>query len=443
MKKKLSFFAFVILCSLSLIAQKDTTQFEEKIKKGWNLSGVPAISYDSDLGYQYGVILNLYHYGDGSRYPNYNHSIYTEFSRFSKGNGIHRIFYDSDKLLNGIRLSIDLSYITATAQPFYGFNGYEAVYNTNWTIKESDEYKTRFFYGFERDFFRLRSDIQNSIQNSNFGWLSGFACYRYFISSIDYENLNNGKSGKDSLPEIDGLYENYLAWNIIPKAEQEGGWVNYLKLGLKYDTRDNYPNPTRGIWTELIAQPALRTTGNLYNHLKLALIHRQYFTIFPNRLTFAYRIGYQKTFGKQPFYTQQLLLNSYMTAATSEGIGGSKSARGILRNRITGQDFTYWNFEFRWKFYRAVLFNQNIYLAINSFLDGGMVTKDFEYDHSAIPDELRDLYFSNKPEKPHISTGLGFRIAINQNFIIATDFGKALDMQDGKTGFYVTLNYLF
>ena len=45
------------------------------------MGGVPAIAYDSDIGFKYGALVNLYHYGDGSNYPNYDHSLYMEWSR--------------------------------------------------------------------------------------------------------------------------------------------------------------------------------------------------------------------------------------------------------------------------------------------------------------------------------------------------------------------------
>ena len=46
---------------------------QQKIKKGFGFGALPAVSYDSDLGFQYGALVNLYDYGDGSRYPKYDH----------------------------------------------------------------------------------------------------------------------------------------------------------------------------------------------------------------------------------------------------------------------------------------------------------------------------------------------------------------------------------
>jgi hypothetical protein len=52
-------------------------------------------------------------------------------------------------------------------------------------------------------------------------------------------------------------------------------------------------------------------------------------------------------------------------------------------------------------------------------------------------------YFQYKAEKLHTSAGAGLRIVMNENFIVAVDYGRALSDQDGKSGMYIGLNYLF
>ncbi|MCD4769041.1 MAG: hypothetical protein K8R35_02595, partial [Bacteroidales bacterium] len=121
--KRLPAFIIIISLTFSAIAQ------EENIKTGWNLGALPAVSYNTDLGFQYGAFMNLYHYGDGANYPAYNHSLYFEVSRYTKGSSTYRFMYDSDVLIPGISLTTDLSYLTDAAFDFYGFNGYKAVYN--------------------------------------------------------------------------------------------------------------------------------------------------------------------------------------------------------------------------------------------------------------------------------------------------------------------------
>jgi hypothetical protein len=124
-----TFLIFLAICIVSLrsIAQDEAPENENKT--GWNIGLLPVVSYNSDLGFQYGVLTNIYNYGDGKVFPKYYHSIYAEVSRYTKGSGIYRLFYDSEYLIPGIRLTADLSYLPDQALDFFGFNGYNAVYN--------------------------------------------------------------------------------------------------------------------------------------------------------------------------------------------------------------------------------------------------------------------------------------------------------------------------
>ena len=139
---------FFILVSLSVIsfglfAQEVTEKKADKIKTGWNVGGLPVVAYDTDLGFEYGVLVNLFNYGDGSIYPKYRHNVYAEVSRYTKGSGINRLFYDSKYLIPGFRVTSDLAYLTDKTYDFYGFNGYESVFNLDWADDETDDAQGR------------------------------------------------------------------------------------------------------------------------------------------------------------------------------------------------------------------------------------------------------------------------------------------------------------
>jgi outer membrane protein assembly factor BamA len=122
---------------------------------------------------------------------------------------------------------------------------------------------------------------------------------------------------------------------------------------------------------------------------------------------------------------------------TEEGLGGSKSLRGILKNRVVGNSVAFGNLELRWKFLRKQVFGQNLYLALNGFVDAGMVLDSYGSDtYNANFDPVKE-------ESMHLSYGGGLRIALNENFIIAIDFGLAGDEQDGSSGLYIGLGYLY
>jgi len=74
--KRINLIAIALVLGTSLAsAQVDSTK-TEKVKKGFNIGGLPVIAYDTDLGFEYGLLVNLFHYGDGSTYPQYRHSLY-------------------------------------------------------------------------------------------------------------------------------------------------------------------------------------------------------------------------------------------------------------------------------------------------------------------------------------------------------------------------------
>lgn len=419
--KKLLFLFVLTTFSISSFCQKE----------GIGFGALPAVSFDSDLGFQYGALVNLYHYGDGSNFPRYDHSLYLEYSRFTKGSSISRLMYDSELLIPNVRTTADISYITDKMMDFYGFNGYQTVYDVNLSNSE------RYFYKNDRNMFRAKLDLQGNFGSSNFGWLAGYSFYHFEMDTVNTEQLNIAKNQES-------LYERYHAWGIIDDGEYKGGSINYAKIGVKYDSRDQRANPAKGVWTEIILQSAPGFI-NAMPHNKLALIHRQYFTLIKD-LSFVYRIDYQMTLGggKVPYYAQPLLINSYMTSATSQGLGGKNSLRGVLRNRVVGDAVGFGNFEIRYKFFRFELLNQQFYLGTNLFFDSGVIVTPIEMDLSNVSSTDRETYFSDyESGKFHSSAGLGLKIGWNENFVISADFGKAFNKQDGNSGFYVGLNYLF
>ncbi len=191
-------FRFLSLSFILLFCFFSVNSFsQEKVKKGFGFGAIPAISFDSDLGFQYGAVVNLYHYGDGSRYPKYDHSLYMEYSRYTKGTGINRIMYDSERLLPNIRTTVDVTYLTDQMMDFYGFNGYQTKY-------DADLSKTvRNFYKNERNMFRVKADFQGSFGESKFGWVAGYTFYNFAIDSVNIDKLNLAPaSGGKSLSTV-------------------------------------------------------------------------------------------------------------------------------------------------------------------------------------------------------------------------------------------------
>lgn len=423
-------------------AQTDTVS-RPNAKSGWSLGGVPVIAYDSDIGFKYGGLVNFYHYGDGTIYPEYKHSIYLEWSRTTKGSGINQITYDSKYLIPKIRVSGEISFLTEKALDFYGFNGYKALYDAIYEDDATDnsDYLSRVFYRQDRKLLRLRADFQGKIKNDKLKWVCGIVHYNIRIDTVDIDNLNKGLSVDKILqPTGGGLYGRYQEMEIIPEEQFNGGSSTLFKAGVIFDTRDNEPNPMHGIWSDIsfFIDPGFLGESEAYG--RYTLTHRQYFTLVPDRLSFAYRIIYQgKLFGDIPTYMLPFQLNSGRYN-DYDGFGGANTIRGVLRDRVVGNDVVLGNFELRWKFVQTVILKQNVYLALSAFTDMGQVTKNYSINTSQI---LYPEFLPNVNESLHQSVGAGFRVALNENFIVAADYGIALDKRDGDKGLYINLDWLF
>lgn len=439
--KKLSLFTLSFLLATSV--------FGQEAKTGWNFGALPAISFSTDQGFQYGALVNLFDYGDGSIYPDYYHKIYIEASTYTKGSSILRVSYESDYLIPGIRYAVDLSYMPDYAYNFYGFNGFNSVYNKEWVDDESTAYESRLFYAMQRHLFRFKNDFTGKLGDNNFFWNAGLSLQSFKVKDVDVAKFNKGKETTDPkyLPDVPLLFSYYKGAGFISEKEADGGFVTALKGGISYDTRDNRACPMKGIWAETGVEVAPEFLGGESTFGKFYFTWRQYFTLKERDLSFAYRLGYQTTiFGDVPFYYQGQVIVSELRGALSEGLGGSKTIRGLLRNRVIGNGFVYGNAELRWKMVHFKFINQNFYLGTNYFFDAGMVTSPIKIDVADLENYLEGsaaAYYKDSKDKLHSTAGLGLKIAMNENFIISADFGKALKEQDGDTEFYIGLNYLF
>jgi outer membrane protein assembly factor BamA len=436
-----SFFGSVVF------AQADSSNLpvKEKKKKGWTWAALPIVAYDADMGLQLGALGQVFDYGDGSMYPEYKHTIYAECSWFTKGSAVYQLFYDSKYLIPGnIRITAWVDYLPERALDFYGFNGAEARYTASLTEQGSD-YISRVFYKEERKMYRVMADFQGPITSQKFRWLAGINIIGIQTATVDVSRINKGKKEENKLPDTALLYDDYVRYGMIRPDEKAGGTTIYLKTGLVYDTRDNEAAPNKGLWSEIMLLSAPTFLGNNpYAFVKLAVTHRQYISVVKKRLVAAYQLSYQGTLGgSTPYYILPYIYSSYALTTKPDGLGGARTLRGVLRNRITGDGVAFGNIELRWKFFRSVVMKQNLYLGLTAFLDGGMVVQDHKIYTNTVPDDQKSFYFNQGADRLHLATGLGLRIAINDNFIISADYGFAMNKQDGTSGFYLGIGNIF
>ena len=448
--------------------KKKEVQYNENgeiIKTGYNFGPLPVVAFDADKGFQLGALLNIYNFGDGSTYPNPMSHWYFEASFFTKGSQLFVVSYDDKKLIPGVRWSTAVTLTNEKALDFYGFNGYASHFDYKAVERGKDKGKQNEnapiytpHYRTNRLALLAKTDFVGDIWNKKLFWEAGYHFSYIKQGAINREKINrNKKEGKKYPDEMLTLYELYREWGIISDEEADGGINSTVRLGLLFDTRDKEGAPTRGIWAEghLILAPKWLGTTNPY--YKYSLTFRHYVPIVDRDiLTFAYRLNYEGTFGNDAPYYILPYITTMGQAYDRDGMGGYRTIRGIMRNRVQGLDMASYNVEFRWRFVNFKLWNQNIAFGLNAFSDGTMVTK--KYDMSFRGEEKHraayDAYMAQglDSDRPHITVGAGLRFIMNQNFIVAFEYGLPISRfsknefiknQDGTGAFYINTGFLF
>ncbi len=474
MKLKLLLGALMILLSAPLfggqLQEGDTLSTKEKgkkdiVKTGYNFGPLPAVAFDADKGFQLGALLNIYDFGDGSTYPNPRQQWYFEASFFTKGSQLYVVSYDNKFSIPGVRFSTALVLTNDKALDFYGFNGYMSYYDYQsvYDGKHSDDmYIYTPYYRTDRLAALFKFDFTGNIWNNDFFWEAGYHLSYFEQGAINLSKINKNKDENKMFPEgVPTLYEKYRSWGIIPDSQSEGGLNSVLRLGLLYDTRDKEGAPSKGIWAEAHVSLAPKWLGTTNPYYRYSATFRHYVPIVKNDiLTFAYRINYEGTFGKSaPYYVLPYMTNMGQTY-DRDGMGGFRTVRGLMRNRVQGLDMVTYNVEFRWRFVKFTLWKQNIAFGLNVFSDGSMVTKNYDMSFKRVVSDFASeqqywqalaqyneyMALGQSSDRPHITVGAGLRFIMNQNFIVCFEYGTPvgkLRKQDGNGAFYINTGFLF
>lgn len=429
-----------VICSALPAAAKKNDVIDpvtgQRVKTGWNFGPLPAVGYNTDLGFQAGALCDIYYYGDGSQYPDYVHKFSAEASYYTKGSGVFHLFYDSKHLIPKVRMTAAATYMLNRKYSFFGFNGAASPYYKD--MDANRDTRTA-FYNIERNYLRVLTDFQGKIKGP-FGWAAGVAFKWFDIDDINLKNYDSHNT----------LYRNYIEQGIIDPDEINGGMHFEFKAGVVYDTRDHEAAPSRGIWTEVcfIGSPDLFHGRS--NYLKFAAHFRQYLPVWDNRIVFAYHLAYQGTIaGNAPFYVQQDIATLYLRQVNSEGLGSINTVRGTLYNRMIGDGYAWANIEMRFRLVSFKFIRQNWYVATNPFFDMGAVVQPFRLERmkaaagAVVDGHNRDLLYAGNGEKLHMSAGLGVKLVMNNNFIISVEGAVPLSKQDGPFGMNIGLNYIF
>ena len=404
----------------------------EIVKTGWNVGLLPAFNYNNDLGFQIGALGQVYHYGDGSDYPNYRHKFTALASVYSRGAKQFSLDYDSKHLLPGKRVTAHLEYMDNPLCGFYGFNGAVSPYHADLDrAKSADGSDGIAFYANWQKLFSAGLDLQGSLAD-NLTWLGG-AKYSFQTYSDISASVYDGAQT---------MFHQYVESGLISEAETRGHRLE-AKGGVVYDTRDFEANPAMGIFATATLTGGASFSSMRQASLLLSLDLRHYIPVIPSRLTLAYQLKYSGLLaGALPFYALPAF-----------------AMRGSFGSRIVGAGVAGGSVDLRLRVASFQALKQNFELGLVGFADAGAVVQPYRLEEQSllggctvsktldgIPygpySSLYDPAIAVR-ERLHASTGAGFFFSMNRNFITAVEFGRPLNPQDGTLGVYVNLGFSF
>jgi hypothetical protein len=219
----------------------------------------------------------------------------------------------------------------------------------------------------------------------------------------EVEPVGGGSEATSARTKLREDYENGIIEGF------RGGWDNFLRLGLAYDSRNFEPNPGRGVFAEMVAALSTKALGSDYNYQRVTWSASFFHDFLAERdtvhqLIFATRGIYNMQFGNTPFFALSRL---GFSDHDRRGVGGFPTLRGYKMNRFVGRSAVALSGEMRWFFASGYLWNHHLKPGFAIFGEGGRSFDDVE------------LHFRDWKG----GFGAGFRLAWNLATLISFDFG--------------------
>jgi hypothetical protein len=421
------------------------TPGEAAIKKtGFYVTGLPLANFDPNFGVGFGVRGNLFDNGSAQeplfRYAPYKKRLSITLFATTGGLQFHWLDFDApfvsgsafrfraqavfeqnvDRHYYGIgaRSLARLQYPGAPGS-FGSIDGYETsqrrALDDGTTYSRYDRFFFRrpiAFFGLERSFFGARV-------RPLFGVAVSHATVRTFdgksVSAVDAAG-----DDRDARSRPTRLGEDCQRGAIVGCG---GGFDNYFRIGLAYDTRDFEPDPTKGVFLDAELDVRTRALGGAYSSRVLLTAARGYWSPFPRltKLVVAARVVGQVASAGTPFFSLNVLP---FTEDPKTGLGGFRTLRGYSQDRFVGPVLALANLEVRWTFVSFRAAGQHLAFMAVPFLDLGRVF-----------DRVSDATLRGFER----GQGGGLRVAWNQATVVMFDYGVSRE----GSALYVNFGHIF
>jgi hypothetical protein len=203
----------------------------------------------------------------------------------------------------------------------------------------------------------------------------------------------------------------------------DGGWDNFLRFGLAFDTRDFEPDPNRGVFIDASLDIGTRALGGAHQWARFMVSPRVFWSPIPDLadLVLAWRGTFLVQSHSTPFFQMKYIP---WTEDPRSGLGGLRTLRGFQQDRFVGPVMILSNLELRWTFVRFTVLHQKLALIGVPFLDLG-----------ATFDRFSALRLGGWKR----GQGVALRISWNLATIVTIDYGVSAE----DSGLYINFNHMF
>lgn len=401
---------------------------------------LPAINYDTDLGFGFGAIASVARFATGYRPYKWRLELqaYATVKR-APGQGAQFPFHDD-------YLNMDFPGLLGNRLRITGRVGFRKFANTG-------------YYGFgnasrsEKPWEAIDPDLDLAAYQAAHRYHSFDHIYPLLLANARIQLWD--RSTPEQRKRIEALVGINATYNVVrpykdSKLEQDIASLDddtqdaktlarllrgtdpamllLLNLGLLFDTRDHEFTPTRGTFTELSVRSSPGVQQDL-RYAAFALNTAWYKALVGEYLSFAIRGAADVIVGDAPFYE----LTRFGALQPRDGPGGGWSLRGVPRQRYSGKVKLIQNLELRSLFWRFNVGKSRFVVGAVAFLDAARIWADLRGT------QLAGVNVDGGTFK--VGTGGGLRVRWGEALVIR--FDGAYSPTEKTPGFYVDIGHVF
>ncbi len=351
----------------------------------YSLQGLPIAYTSKTTGFNLGTRISL---ADLKTEDPYTFLFSFQFWQTDRGAKNHQISLDVPELFSKHwRLKLTYTYPEVIDNNYFGL-GNKSVYNQDFITPGNPNFISRNYYQYIFVYPRFTIDLSYKFFRERLSLYGGIGIDKGTIHPIN----------KDSTSKI--YTEQPYGYN--------GGKTNYIKIGLKFDSRDYPMNPTKGFVVAATYTDHVKFMGSDFNYVNIDLTYMGFFA-FLNYFVLSHRVMIDQALGNNlPFFA----LAEFNSYNNYQGLGGEDTLRGAPTFRYIDNLKFINQLELRTRFYNGVVFGQHMELFLVPYWDFGKVW-----------DRYKKINF----EDLHHTVGNEFRFTWNTTFIASFTMGFSKD----------------